>query len=205
MPKVSSVTLTIKGELKEYAIHYLKQDKFYIKDFPEDVFRLVNSVTCDLTRAGKQFETEQELTDYYEEFVKRYHEIISQTRKVIAYHISAPLAFRSLPEVAREVSDKLGYAGQGNNIFGFTINYGVFLQRIGNGTTFFTIQPDGSTGGIAHFEFKQSIIIDYTPEREAFLENMKERMKEMFLKVLSFMMDEKKFMELIDSNVKLLG
>lgn len=205
MPKVSSVFFKIKGESKEYAIHYLKQDKFYIKDFPDDVFRLVNSVTSDFTRSGEKFETEQELTDYYEKFIERYHNIISQTRKVIAYHISAPSMFRELPEV-NQVKQKLGYAGgQGENVFGFTIDYGVFLQQEGNGTSFFTINTDGSAGSFAHFEFKKSIIIDHTPEREVFLENMKQRMREMFLKVISVMMDEDKFTTMIDSGMKLLA
>ena len=55
------------------------------------------------------------------------------------------------------------------------------------------------------FAFRQSIIIDYTPEREIFLKNMQTRMKDMFLKVMSAMMDEEKFVEIMDKNIKLLA
>lgn len=205
MPKVSSIRFNIKGESRELAIHYLKDQKFYIKDFPDEVNRIVWQATSDFTRAGNKFETEQELIDYYEAFLERYHKIISETKKVIAYHIAAPNKFKELKEVTKEVKDKLGYGGSGENQFGFTIDYGVFLMRTGDGTGFFDINEDGTAGRNANFPFNHCTIIDYTPEREAFLEGMKERMRGMFLKVISFMMDEKKFIQVMDSNTKLLN
>lgn len=205
MPKVSSVKFKIKGEPKEFPIHYLKQVKFYIKDFPDEVRRIVWASTSDFNRGSKKFETEQELIDYYKNLIDRYHDIISQTRKVIAYHISAPSRFKELPKVTREIKEKLGYAGDGENEFGFTIDYSIFLQRIGDGSAFFEVLPDGSAGRNANFAFNQSTIIEYTPEREVFLQNMKQKMQDMFLKVISVMMDEKKFTAIIDNGIKLLS
>jgi hypothetical protein len=201
MPKVSKIKFEIEGKSSEFDIHYNKEDKFFIKNFPLDIRNKVPSSGINESR----FETERELIEFYTNLIKEYHKIISKTKKIIAYYISAPKNFQNFTEVSKKIKEMLGYAGDDKNTFGFTVTYQICLQQTGNGNIFYDINEDGTVGKTVHVPTHMSIIVDYTPEREAFLKNMEQKMKDMFLRMIDLMMDEEKFISLVDSNIKLLG
>lgn len=201
MPKVSSIRFEIQGKSIDFAIHYKKSEKFFIKDFPDEVLVIAE----DFKRQGKKFETENELITYYSTLIVKFHEIISRTRKVIAYHLSAPDAFKDLTGLTKEIIDKIGYVGRDKNTFGFTIEYDILFEQTDNGKSFFNVNEDNTIGSKANFATHLSTIIDYTPERELFFINLNKRMQDIFLKVITIMADAQQFTALIDSGVKLLG
>lgn len=189
---------------REFNVHYTKNEKFHLKDFPIEIVR---SVPYAVDGETSRFSTEESLVSYYTIILERFHELISKTKKVIAYRLCAPEKFKYLPGVTPEMAKKLGYAGgRDENIFGFTIEYYILMQQTDNGISYRNIDRNGTVSGLSSIGTHGLIVIDYTEEREAFFESIKKSMQEMFVKVISIMEDGDKLSLMIDQGgLKLLG
>ena len=206
MPRVATAVFTIKGERHEFGISYSTKDKFYLNGFPSELKNVVDSSFTRESLKPPKFETEAELRNYYSVLIDKYHEIISKTKKVIIYHLSAPERFQELDGIPKEMAKKIGYAGGiGENIFGFTIEYQVLFQKTDDGVQYFKVNTDGSVGYQESVPTHLITIIDYTEEREVFFENIKKNMEALFLKVINVMGDGEAFSLMIDKGLKLLS
>lgn len=199
-----------------FALYFSDSEQFYIKDFPREILDVVNSKRD----AGQNFfprnhETKQSLYDAVKRCLKEYYEIIATTKKVIVITavFSKKYAGRndsfgswSSGNPNFKLPKKHGIAGEG---YGFSFEWHVATEFSGaekkyrkefvneNGKVCKEAYPDK----LGHDE----IVMDYTPEREAFFRNMQAGMDKMVLAVCAFFrQDEQNLLAAIDSGMLLL-
>jgi len=82
MPKITTREFNIAGQVYPCSVWYTASDKFFLKDFPKDIER-----TAQITPLGSK--TEEELYERYDEGIKKYELLITESKKVIIFHLSA--------------------------------------------------------------------------------------------------------------------
>ncbi len=224
MPKVSTLQLSINGEQKMFPVHYSKNEKFTLKDFPADILKVAgvtdNEELCE--RRRNLFPTEADLKSWYDEVLQLLHEKQKTTRKVIVYSINATQALFAnyileedgyarldvKPGFTQELINQtfnsdFGEACQG--IWKLGINFRIMFEQNFDGLKYFHCNPDGTIGNQNTVNGIKDIVIDYTPEREVFFQQVRQAMSDMLLKILQTMINPAKLVEFIDANQKLIG
>lgn len=207
MPKVSNIEITILGKHERYDIYYGKKDMFSIKGIPTEIIRMTSLRTTD-------FNTEAALIEAVQNAVRKYHQLITSEKKVIAYKIQLPNDFKMnrtgdgswagrnemIPTKLLHKIDGFGFRQGGLKFaFGFQLSYENLLEITENGVVYYEIRLDGSRGG-ARNKDSQTMLMDWTEEREAFFKMIQSNTKQMVEKMLLFLsQDDEKLLTLIDA------
>lgn len=216
MPKVGTIELKIKGEVKKFDLYYSSTDRFTLKNFPKDIITIVGDPV-------PYFHTEGALREWYQKTLHQYHELSETTKKVILYSIAIPtgkvmnkqgsgsyLGYQDwVPLNVRHMingvfGDKIPSEG-----FGFFINYRIVERSDKNGVTYFKDYVDNNGGIHKHRCSKGSneFEVDWSEKREQFFISMETQADLMVKNIITFFAEEpEKLLQIFDSGtLKLLS
>jgi hypothetical protein len=221
MPKVSKIEIRIKDKTHIYDVFFSpKQDKqFHIPKFPEDILKIVGKSAYEVV---ERFERVSDLEKSVREVLEEYYERMSVQRKVIIYSMDFSQEFRMnrtsidswagrnpLIELPKQF-DSFCSLREKTKGYGLSFDFCVATETKGAETKYLRQwkndkgQIEMDSGG-TRLQVGEAVI-DWTPEREAFFENMKEAMTKMAVKFCDFFgQDEKKLLRIMDSGTKLLS
>lgn len=208
MPKIKKITFTINQEFLTLDLFYNTKNKyFFYKGLPSEF--------TNISKFDNMGNTEEQL---YEELVaarRIYYERKKRQRLVIGFYCiaSSELTMNKVEEgnysgLKKNVSRKIGMFHGEAPLLSFGIEYGIFNLTEGTDRkTWQKVNP--KTMAVSKYENDVSEryqMIDYTPERYAFFESINQSMCALVEKMSMFFgADQKKIIQLIESQVKLLS
>lgn len=198
MPKITTKEYNIAGKSYKCTVWYTATDRFFFKDFPKDIER-----TAQITPLGSA--TEDELYERYEEGIKRYETIISESKKVIVFKIIAADTHLNGRYNTRSFGNHLpkmpvGVRTTHANQMGFFIDYEVkMLRKVGDDLLLHNIDDNDSVVGYGNKIENIDVpkIIDYTPEREAAFKELYTRFDKMLMAFINGFFEAEKFIDSI--------
>jgi hypothetical protein len=221
MAKVSKINISIGDNDHQFEAHYSDKLKFHVKNFPQEIL-LVNG---EWSGKIQNHERMVELENSVRALLKEYYERIKSQRKVILYTLIFSQNFKMRQtgigsysgdnpkiKIPSPFDGMYTSSDRGKDIngYGLVFDFCVATEITGSQTKY--IRQWKSEGGIVEMEkyatrsSKDEVAIDWTPQREAFFENMKEAMTMMAIKFCDFFgKDEKKLLDVMDSGMKLIG
>jgi len=213
MPKIKTKEFYIAGKKQEYSIFYSEKDKFYIKDFDENVGGKYTS------RKFGSTQTLEELIEKTRIAIKAYEEKIAELKKVIVLDLTASkshlekYANQDRHKGYKEPDYDPAWLGQiySSDIFdgavmGFYIEFAVkMFRKSGDQHEFYDIGGGGALinkSTIANLTMHQ--IIDWSQEREDALRKLHTMFDTLLDKFVTAMKTPELFIQNIN-NQKLLG
>lgn len=216
MPKITEKHFNIAGNSRKYGIWYTESDKFFIKDFDENVSK--GPFTHKKFGAGT--DTFDELIEKAEAAIKEYEKKIAELKKVIVIDLTAAkshLEKYKKPQETRNHYRDSQYEPEwishihGSDVFdgavmGFYIEFKVkMFRKVGNHHQFYDI---GGTGKLINENTIPNLtayqIIDWTQEREDALNKLHLMFEALLDKFISSMKNPEQFIEAINQQ-KLLS
>ena len=208
MPKIGKEYVTVRDKYIEVEIWYGRKDGFYYKGLPEDLY--------NITQFGsRKYESESELKNHLLYMLTDYHEKIKQTRKVIVYCLygSTKLIMNKAPNGGwtgrvQGVSTDIVTPGFGSDapdyMFGFS--YNICIEISSNITEYFSV-GENDTPELPKYRISNNTwkVIEWTPEREKFFEDLKANLLQLTRGVSAFF-GQPDLLELMDTHgIKMLG
>jgi len=208
MPKIGNHDVNIEGNISRYELHYKKGLGFYLIGLPKDLFSLVSD-SDGIDRPNGYFKTEDELVVEVRKFLRRYHEIKRQFRKVIIYSISASAELR-MNKVSNShfeglkswVSKKVDHMGFESPDFSLGFSW-ICAEEIDNTNTrkYFIEKTDGSTVVTREYRLKNSdTVIDYSHEIEALFVSVEKGMENLLKILCNNLLSGEDHLKLISKN-----
>ena len=202
MAKVGTHSFWIKGKRTEIPFYYTQKKRFYAVGIPEEVSTMFQQYFSG-------FDKEDDLYKVIFEALRKYHEKIKETRKVIAYTLSmtSHLAmnkigrghYQGYKEWVPEGFDS-DFRGNG---YGFVIEWKVLFEVSERQVLYYDVREDGTIGYKEHLGKRK--IIDWTEGREKAFMEIDAALERLAEKVATVLADKERFTKLIDSGLKLLG
>jgi hypothetical protein len=193
---------------KDFRVFFKKDLGFYIKDLPPDLVKMTNIIN----RSDTINEIRQQINTAYHQWI----EVKKKSKKVIAINltVSGGFAWRktSVNSKSRERHRFNKYdGGFGKNIpsgHGFGIDYDILIRWEIDGKYKYSNTYDPGDGeelqcGHPHNLGEGKFLVDYTPERIAFLKQIQDNMEQMIDKIIDFFSADD-LGKLMDTGVKLL-
>jgi len=211
MPRITKANISIRGERCTVNICYSQKQGFHAIGLPDEVAALSQTRVTGC-------ETQGALEEAIKSVVKEYEEAKKTQRKVIFYYLrlSSELVMNKdanyssghsykgyKPWVPENIRALCGHSFHSIEGKGFAIDWEVLLEIVKAETVYHRENPDGSVGYKAHIP-SGSMIIDWTPEREAgFVEidAAMERMVKILTEIIGY---PDRMVQLLDSGTKLL-
>lgn len=192
MPKVGSEPFRIKGKETRFDLMYSKKEGFYYKGFPLDVYNLTDTHAYYNTEASLKSATDMALF--------KYHKIISESKRVILYTISAPVGkvmnrtdygrYEGFKSELGNIAKKIGRAGNHyDNSFGFTMSWRTVLREESNGVTYYdakTLENMPDAPRRRTHKTQEEFEIEWSQEREDFFVALDSKMDKLFMQVVAF-------------------
>ncbi len=184
MPKVSKISIEIKGQKQVFDIFFNSKEHFHIKNFPEEIIR-VTSVVID----GQS--TLDMLIKVIKEAVDKYHQISKTQRKVIVYRMMLSSAMymnrdgnhmgsnsymgyqQWVPDSVRGGDGKIKSTPFRSMEYTIGLEYRIYMETQLARKQYFQINNEGTLNHETHEDSLRGwFIIDWTEERENSLENI---------------------------------
>lgn len=202
MAKITDKEFWIAGERRNYGIWYTETDKFFIKDFDEQVAG--NRYTYRKFGAGTS--TMHELLEKVNIAIKEYETRIAELRKVIIIDLTAAKAHLEKylyserdysPEWLNHIHASNTYDGA---VMGFYITYEVKMFRIvGDRHEFFDITKEGkliNQSSVDNLTMYQ--IIDWSLEKQDALNRLYNMFQVLLDKFITSMKNPEQFIDAIN-------
>ncbi len=209
MPKITAKKFTIAGRLCEFGIWYTETDKFFVKDFDENV-----GGTYTSKKFGANSPTEEDLYNKVKSAIAAYELKIAESKKVIVLNLTAAKPhLEKFRKESRKYNDSEYSPEWLNHIYGndegkmgFYIEYNVkMFRKVGDQHEFFEIQDSGrlvNRESIRNLTMYQ--IIDWTQEKEDALIKLQSMFDTLLTKFVEAMKSPEQFIEAINKQ-KLLS
>jgi len=204
MAKITTKGYTIDGQYKCFEVHYTQKNGFILKDFPGDVWKLGTEHS-----RPPHFGSETELYTAVFHALLSYHEKKKTQKKVI--RVELKLGIHYLSNRTGRGSYEGHKAGIGYDFmakvselsfptYGIELDYMICFLVEDNGAKLFRANDDGTVGGKLNVTPKREIIIDYTPERELFMQTAMGSIEKLAEMLISFFnKEDSELTQLIDS------
>lgn len=213
MPKITTKTFIIAGQSRQFGIWYTESDKFFVKDFDENVGGRFHSAKFG---GGGNCPTEEDLYEKIKSAIKAYEEKIAESKKVIIIKLDA--AKEHLGDYENEDRSRMAsnyvpgwlsaiYESGDLGTMGFYIRFEVkMFRKVGNRHEFFDVQEGGrlvNCESISNLEMYQ--IIDWSQEKEDALKKLQTMFDSLLHKFVTAMSSPELFIEAINNQKLLLG
>lgn len=198
MAKIGKDGITIKGEFHALELHYSSKTGFSYKGLPDEFVKM-------MAWNERRYYKEDEMRNALITKVREYHERIAKSRKVIVIRLGGA-AEMIYNKVAR--GHYSGHKPDVNKLFESFVNaptycfgfeYNIMLETDSNGVHYNYYTDLGGVGARSNSIFKDRLVIDWTPEREKFLEDLGEKVQQLVYGVSAFFSDPEA-LKLMDSH-----
>lgn len=209
MPKVSNCRIQINGQYQQFDIYYNKGEKFYVKNFPEEVLK-IGKDEADKVAPTYGFATEQLLIENLKKIVDQYHTKIKSQRHVILVQMNVTrdcfmnkTGHGSWSGLQKWVSEDVKISTIPNGDYGFSFSFEHLLEVEENGKKYYIVKEDGEIGYDRHVRGNE-ILIDFTEDRYSELCKLAEATHKLIAKIGEVITNKDKLSHLLDNGTKLL-
>lgn len=226
MPKITTHSLKFKDEYKTFDVWYNSKDGFYYKNFPDSMWKFVQSASSGDCPSKVQ-ETEQGLRSATQKMLDLYYELTKTERHIIILRLSFSVAIymnKMERDSGRGYSGYKPWAQQHHDFIisqshgldhGIAFEYQTGIEIEGKNKYFYPTRQD-ETGAIIHREaygsritgedkHRKAIVLDYSLELETFLKGVAEQMEALAAKMLNFFSDKDRILLAAQNQTKLIG
>jgi len=204
MAKITTKGYSIDGQHKFFEVHYTQKNGFTLKDFPLDVWKLGTEHSHP-----PHFGSENELYTGVFHALLAYHEKRKTQKKVIRVELKLGVHYLS------NRTGRGSYEGNKAGIdyafrakvselsfptYGIELDYMICFLVEDNGAKLFRANENGTVGSKLNVTPEREIIIDYTPERELFMQTAMGSIGKLAEMLISFFnKEDSELTQLIDS------
>jgi hypothetical protein len=225
MPKVGKLKIQVDGTDFSFTLYYDDSHGFFAKEFPDHIKRyMLNHYGNSERRPVNQANTKQELEDQLKEVLKEYMVLTATKKKVIRLRVGMSTQLY----LKQKDNEFGGKSWDGTNVhdhfqglqvheyntsfsihtkipLAFGLDYEIgFLLEAAHSRKFHRIMNSGNMSPHGDPVESKDIIIDYTEEKHQFLDSLVDALRKLAANLFTVMTDEKKMMQLIENNVKML-
>lgn len=214
MPKIGKESFYIKGNFRTFEMWYNRENGFFFKHFPKEVFTLSTDFVNFFGAS-----TEGILMDTTERAISQFHENSKTQKKVIFINLmlgssylmnqTGPTSYQGLKRgVSREFESKVrGASFERVPARGMSFEYKIYWLIDKNGLKFHEIGPNDEVYmENTSLNVSKAIYMDYTTEREQFMIGVMGTFDQLALKFIEFFSSEDLQLKIDNSpNNKLLS
>ena len=191
MPKIATHETKIDGKYVKFEVWYNQKKGFYFKDFPMEVWSIAGY------HHVPDVYSEHELYTLLQSCLHKYHEAKKHQKKVILVDMRLGIDYIAnrhgegswigIKNISLDLYRRIKHDLGNGNTRGIQFDYKILYQVEDNGEALHSINPNGTVGGKhTNRSVNSSIIMEYTPERQEFMDSVKDAFDVLARKLIDF-------------------